>query len=257
MNSQNITIAIMATLSASIALADDFKTLGGTSQASTADTSGLTKPAQPDLVWAVTDYSIGVFGKLTVKNTGKAKVTIGNIVVNLQKPNSPEMGSNASYVSVAADVADATHGDAATAASIVAAGSQENQWTNVSWATNNYTVNGAKGTFVETRASGSLRLIDDDSNTVWAISPEQTIAPNASINLHYQANFDNTVLKITATSSLSVEVLVSLGNAGALGGSGATATNIDINGNTTIDSDEANVRTVPSRIRHGQGNGGP
>jgi hypothetical protein len=39
-----------------------------------------------------------------------------------------------------------------------------------------------------------------------------------------------------------------LGNADALGGSGATATNIDINGNTTIDSDEANVRTVPSRI---------
>jgi hypothetical protein len=201
-------------------------------------------------MWAVTDYQIGVYGNLTVKNTGTAKVTIGNIVVNLQKRNSPKKGSNASYVSVAADVADATHGDAATAASIVAAGSQENQRTNALWGTNNYTVSGAKGTFVETPASGSLRFIDADSNTVWAILPEQTIAPNASINLHYQANFDNTVLKIPplGTSSLRVEVLVSLGNADALGGSGATATNIDINGNTTIDSDEANVRTVPSRI---------
>jgi hypothetical protein len=169
---------------------------GGTSQASTADNQRPDQPLQPDLMWAVTDYQIGVYGNLTVKNTGTAKVTIGNIVVNLQKRNSPKKGSNASYVSVAADVADATHGDAATAASIVAAGSQENQRTNALWGTNNYTVSGAKGTFVETPASGSLRLIDADSNTVWAILPEQTIAPNASINLHYQANFDNTVLKI-------------------------------------------------------------
>jgi len=220
---------------------------GGTSQPSTVDTSGLPSRT-PDLMWAVIGDRIQMYGNLTVKNTGTAKVTIGNIVVNLQKPNSPEKGSNASYVSVAADVADATHGDAATAASIVAAGSQENQRTNALWGTNNYTVSGAKGTFVETPASGSLEFTEADSNTVWAISPEQTIAPNASINLHYQANFDNTVLKITATSSLSVEVLVSLGNADARGGSGATATNIDINGNTTIDSDEANVRTVPSRI---------
>ena len=45
-------------------------------------------------------------------------LTITNIVVNLQKPNSPKMGSNAPYVSIAADVADATTGDAATMANM-------------------------------------------------------------------------------------------------------------------------------------------
>ena len=45
-------------------------------------------------------------------------LTITNIVVNLQKPNSPKMASNAPYVSIAADVADATMGDAATMANM-------------------------------------------------------------------------------------------------------------------------------------------
>ena len=53
-----------------------------------------------------------VHGGLTVTNSGTAPATIGNIVVNLQKPNSPKRGSNAPYVSIAADVADATNGDA-------------------------------------------------------------------------------------------------------------------------------------------------
>jgi hypothetical protein len=83
-----------------------------------------------------------VHGGLTVTNTGAAPATIGNIVVNLQKPNSPKMGSNAPYVSIAADVATAFAGDAATSAKIVAAASQENQTTNALWGTNNYTVSG-------------------------------------------------------------------------------------------------------------------
>ena len=49
-----------------------------------------------------------VHGGLTVYNSGTAPATIGNIVVNLQKPNSPKKQSNAPYVSIAADVADAT-----------------------------------------------------------------------------------------------------------------------------------------------------
>jgi hypothetical protein len=47
---------------------------------------------------------------------------------------------------------------------------------------------------------------------------------------------------------LRTEVFVTFGNAGPRGGSGASAPNIDINGNGTIDTDEANVRTVPTRI---------
>jgi hypothetical protein len=44
------------------------------------------------------------------------------------------------------------------------------------------------------------------------------------------------------------EALVTFGNAGLRGGSGATAANIDANGNGIIDADEANVRTVPCRV---------
>ena len=45
-----------------------------------------------------------------------------------------------------------------------------------------------------------------------------------------------------------VEALVTFGNAGGRGGGGSVGNNIDINGNGSIDTDEANVRTVPSRI---------
>jgi hypothetical protein len=188
-----------------------------------------------------------VHGGLTVTNTGSAPATIGNIVVNLQKPNSPKKGSNAPYVSIAADVADATSGDAATSANIVAAGSQENPTTNALWGTNNYTVSGAKGTFIETAGSGALEFKDASDNSVFSLVPQPTIPVGQSITLLYDATFSTSVLPVAGTP-LRVEALVTFGNAGARGGSGSTATNIDINGNSIIDTDEANVRTVPSRI---------
>src|SRR5437867_2132546 len=105
-----------------------------------------------------------VHGGLTVTNSGTAPATIGNIVVNLQKPNSPKQGSNAPYVSIAADVADATSGDTATSAKIVAAGSQENPATNAAWGTGNYTVSGAQGTFTETAGKSGALEFKDASN---------------------------------------------------------------------------------------------
>lgn len=188
-----------------------------------------------------------VHGGLTVTNTGSAPATIGNIVVNLQKPNSPKKGSNAPYVSIAADVANATNGDAATAANIVAAGSQENATTNAAWGTNNYTVAGAKGTFTETAGSGPLEFKDASDNTVFSLVPQPVIPVGGSVTLLYDATFDISVLPPAGTP-MRVEALVTFGNSGARGGSGSTATNIDINGNSVIDADEANVRTVPSRI---------
>ena len=187
-----------------------------------------------------------VQGGLTVTNTGSAPATIGNIVVNLQKPNSPKRGSNAPYVSVAADVADATNGDAAASAKIVAAGSQENPTTNALWGTNNYTVSGAQGMFTVTAGSGTLGFTDASDNSVFSLVPQPVIPVGQSITLLYHASFNTSVL--VAGTSYRVEALVSFGNSGARGGSGATATNIDINGNGVIDSDEANVRTVPSRV---------
>ena len=188
-----------------------------------------------------------VQGGLTITNTGSAPATIGNIVVNLQKPNSPKMGSNAPYVSIAADVADATSDDAATAANIVAAGSQENKATNTAWGTNNYNVAGAKGTFIETAGSGSLVFTDASDNSVFSLVPQPTIPVGGSVTLLYEASFSTSILPPAGTA-MRVEALVTFGNAGGRGGSGSTATNIDINGNGVIDSDEAYVRTVPTRI---------
>jgi len=82
---------------------------------------------------ATTDNFISVNGFITVKNTGTADATIGNIVVNLQKPRTGgNTGAcrNVPWVSAAADVATAFSGDAATSANIVAAASQENQTCN-------------------------------------------------------------------------------------------------------------------------------
>jgi hypothetical protein len=189
-----------------------------------------------------------VHGGLTITNTGSAPATVGNIVVNLQKPNSPKMGSNAPYVSIAADVADATMGDAATMANIVAAGSQENKTTNVARGTNNYNVTGAKGTFTETAGSGPLEFTDASDNTVFSLVPQPVIPVGGSITLLYDATFSTSVLPPAGTV-MRVETLVTFGNAGGRGGSGSTASNIDINGNGVIDTDEANVRTVPSRIQ--------
>lgn len=188
-----------------------------------------------------------VCGGLTITNTGSAPATIGNIVVNLQKPNSPKKGSNASHVSIAADVADATNGDEATSANIVAAGSQENTATNTAWGTSNYTTSGAKGTFIETAGSGPLEFKDASDNTIFSLVPQPTIPVGGSITLLYDATFQTSVLPPAGTP-LRVEAMVTFGNSGTRGGSGATASNIDINGNTWIGTDEANVRTVPSRI---------
>jgi len=188
-----------------------------------------------------------VHGGLTITNTGSAPATIGNIVVNLQKPNSPKRGSNAPYVSIAADIADATSDNAATTANIVAAGSQENPATNAAWGTNNYTVTGARGTFTETAGSGTLVFKDASDNSVFSLVPQPVIPVGGSVTLLYDATFSTSILPPAGTQ-MRVEALVSFGNAGARGGSGSTATNIDINGNGVINTDEANVRTVPSRI---------
>ena len=220
---------------------------------------GTTPTITPDdsgnatAIWKVTATKVGVSdtfltvnGFVSVTNTGGAPATIGNIVVNLQ--HQKLVNRKTYWISAAADVADATNGDGATSANIVASASQENQVLNVSNGPSNYTVSDRQGTFIETAGSGSLEFTDADNNTIWAITPQQKIAPKATVNLIFEAKFDNTILKISAREQVRAEVIVSFGNAGARGGSGASATNIDINGNTSIDTDEANVRSVPTRI---------
>jgi hypothetical protein len=186
---------------------------------------------------ATSDNMILANGFVSVTNTGTGKATIGNIVVNLQR----KIG--AKWKSASVDVADATHGDAATKACIVAAASDT-----LVVAGGPYTVSGAKGTFTENAASGPLEFTDADSNTLFSLTPQKTLQPGETVNLFYTAQFDNTILAIPAGEHVRIEFIISFGNAGARGGSGASVPNIDINGNGKIDPDEANVRSVPTRI---------
>jgi hypothetical protein len=187
-----------------------------------------------------------VGGYISVKNGGSADATIGNIVVNLQRtrdvgtPSKPKL----SWASLSAAVADATNGDAATTANIAAKASAEVP----THSGGVYTVTGSRGTFTENAISGPLQLLDVDANDIWAITPQQTIAPGQSVNLVFKANFDASLLDLGEGQPLRAEVIVSFGHAGSRGNSGASAPNIDINGNGSIDSDESWVRSVPTRV---------
>jgi hypothetical protein len=222
---------------------------------------GLTKsvdsitgtPGNQTVTWTVTATKGAVSGEqllvsgyLTVKNGGSADATIGNIVVNLQQRKNIGTPSKPRWIwaSASATVADATNGNAATSAHIVAAASQEDP-THSGGA---YTVSGARGTFTENAAAGPLQLLDLNANDLWAISPQQTIPPGESVHLVFKAQFDASLLAITEGTALRAEVIVSFGNAGRRGGGSASAAGIDINGNGTIDTDEAWVRSVPTRI---------
>lgn len=197
---------------------------------------------------ATTDNFITVNGVMTVTNTGTANATIGNIVINLQKP-AVKNAQKVPWVSVAADCADATSGDGATKCNIVAAASQENPTVDSAQGVGNYTVSGARGTFTETPSvSGTLEFTDANSNTVFSLTPQVSLAPNQSLTLLYTATFDNTVLNLPVGSQVRAEAIVSFGNAGARGGSGASASNIDVNGDNIINSDETYVRSVPCRV---------
>lgn len=182
-------------------------------------------------------------GTVTITNSGSGVANVGNIVVNLQK-NVLVSGKNR-WVSAAADVATSYSGDAATTANIVAAASAENPTWNATAGTNNYTVSGAAGTFTEGSASGSLEFTDASNNTLFSLSPSFNLGAGASVTLKYKANFSNDVLNIGAGTALRTEVIVTFGNAGGRGGSGASATGIDINGDGNADG---NVRSVPVRL---------
>ena len=201
------------------------------SLAKTADVASIPS-GSGTVTWTVTatkgatsPNSLTFAGYLRIWNTGTANATVGNIVANLQRKS----GKN--WKTVSSDIANATLGDAATTAKVVPGASSE-----------------GLGSFSENAASGTLEFTDANNNTIFSLSPQQVIAPGAHVDLVYQANFNNSILAIPAGELTRLEVIVSFGNAGARGGSGAVAKNVDINGNGVIDRDEANVRSVPNRI---------
>lgn len=186
---------------------------------------------------ATSNNILEVNGFVKISNSGTKPATIGNIVVNLQK----KVGNK--WVSAAANVANAFSGDAATSAKIVADASQEVAPNGI-----NYTKAGGVGTFTETAGSGGLSFSDVNSNTIWSINPSQTIPGNGTVDLIFEAEFNNTALSLPAGSQVRAEIIVTFGNAGARGGSGSTLANVDINGDGSLSADEANVRSVPTRI---------
>jgi hypothetical protein len=185
---------------------------------------------------------IAASGTVRITNGGSAPATIGNVVVNLQRR------VRTKWISVAAAVADATNGDAATSAKILASASQEDPDLNAPpTGPGNYTVSGLVGTFTETAGSGSLKFFDTSNNPV-SLVPQIVIQPGQTLNLRYNAGFNNTVLNIPAGASVRVEFIVTFGNAGPRGGSGASAQCVDINGNGAVDADERYIRSVPFRV---------
>jgi hypothetical protein len=173
----------------------------------------------------VTPNALSGFGFVRIFNSGSANATLGNIVVNLQR----RQGNK--WVTASSDVANATSGDAATNALVVKGASSE-----------------GKSSFTENEGSGPLSFTDANSNSIFSLVPQFSLPAGQALDLLYHAEFDNSFLQIPAGELVRFEVIVSFGNAGARGGSGATGSWIDINGNGTLDSVEKNVRSVPSRL---------
>jgi len=215
---------------ASVSLSSSNATINQTSDTSwSLSKTGSVNTSSKTVTWTITatkgttvSGQLIVSGFMAVTNGGGQNATIGNIVVNLQKK------SGSTWTSVSADVADATNDDAATTAHIDAKASSEN-----------------KSTFTENGASGELKFMDANSNTVFSLVPEKVIAPGATQNLLFSAVFDNNQLHLANNASVRAEVIVTFGNSTS---HAPSAQNVDINGNGIIDADEGWVRSVPTRL---------
>lgn len=201
-----------------------------------ADANSLTWEVRADKL-STSNAMLAVHGWIRVRNYGAVPATLGNVVVNLQRPTGCWW---APWVSAAAVVADATNGDAATSANLLRTASLEHPGVNAFFNVNNYVAQpfggSGAGTFTETAASGALNLTDAATNSVFSLAPEQQIAPGATLELRFTATFDNTVLGLAPGSPVRTEVLVSHGKAPRWCWSSDFGRNIDINGDCGVDS---------------------
>jgi hypothetical protein len=138
---------------------------------------------------ATTGGRLVVDGFLDVINVGTGPATLGNIVVNLQA----KQGSH--WVTVSSDVADATQGDSATTAHVVAEATTE-----------------GRDTFSENAASGVLSFLDRRYNTIFSLVPELMLTSGSHLPLLYSASFDNNVLHLATATDVRFEVIVTFGN---------------------------------------------
>jgi hypothetical protein len=171
-----------------------------------------------------------VTGKVTLWNIGTAPATIGNIVVNLDAKNP----TGNSFTTVASNVADAAHGDAATSVKIVGMSdpdADQDDDNNPFVDVRTVTENGGSGTLTFTKGA----------STPWAISPKQQIPAFGSLDLRFTATFNNTALTLATGRVVRPQLLITQGNAGV---GVRTIANVDIDGSGSISADEAaRVRT--------------
>src|SRR5579863_2758788 len=203
---------------------------------------------------SVSDKTLEVDGLLSVQNTGSYPATIGNVIVNLQKFHHACGIFKNIWVSTAADMADGDNDIFATSDNIVAAASQENITANAKCGAGNYKITtlpskAQEGTYHTTGGSGTLAF-DFSSNPWFAINePNNVIPAGMTATFTYQATFDNTILGLNPGDQIRTETIVTFGNAGARGGSGASAPGFDIDGDNdyTPAEDGLYVRSVPTR----------
>jgi hypothetical protein len=207
---------------------------------------------------SVSDKTLEVDGVLSVQNTGSNDATIGNVIVNLQKFRKKCGSFKNIWVSVAADMADGDNDIFATTDNIVAAASQEVVNANkvTACGPGNYTTSpipNAKalmGTFITTSGSGALAFDYSPSIPVFAIGEPNNVIPAGDTRTFiYQATFDNSNILLNPGDQIRTETIVTFGNAGARGGSGASAPGFEIDGGGLLDTADIPlyVRSVPTR----------
>jgi len=192
--------------------------------------TGLIDQTHSTVTWTITatqgatsGATLVADGDIGVENDGNGAATIGNIVVNLQT----KVGG--AWVTQSSDIADATHGDAATHANVAANASTEHHTS-----------------FDENSASGALAFMNARTDTVFSLVPEVSVPAHTRIRLLFSARFNNAVLHLAPGTKAHIEAIVTFGN--AAGGQAQTDNNVDINGNGVIDPDEAKVRSVNTEI---------
>jgi hypothetical protein len=191
----------------------------------TLEKTGALDPAASTVTWQIeaddsapVSHRLLVRGLLAAWNLGHEPATVGNVVVHLQAKTAGQ------WITLSSDAADATDGDAATEALIVAGGAVE--------------------TVTENAASGALALRHAFSKEPIPLVPQPSLPSGAIVPVEFEAAFDNDVLGLAAGVRVRAQVIVTYGNAGEGSGSAADA---DINGSGFIDPDEARVRSESVR----------
>lgn len=203
--------------------------------------SGAVDQAAGTVTWQITASAAGaatktltVTGRITLLNVGNTPAPIGNIVVKLDAKN----GNG--WTTVAANVATATAGDAATSAKLIdpSDGDADEDYDDANpWMT--------VRTIAEGPGSGALTFTQ--GSTPWSLSPKQSIAPWSTLELRFTATFNNSMLNLATGKPVRAEIVVTSGNAGS---GPRTVANVDIDGSGNLSADEARVRSKARRLGH-------